>query len=68
MRFSDALKEVEGEPGWRVHRSHWVAEAAMSDMKRTDGKLMIRTEDGALVPVSRTYAPDLRKAGLLKRF
>ena len=38
MRFADALEEVEGEPGWRVHRSHWVAEAAMRNIRRADGK------------------------------
>ena len=68
MRFADALEEVAGEPGWRVHRSHWVAEAAMRDLKRADGKTLIVTEDGALVPISRTYMPGLKKAGLLQRF
>lgn len=68
MRFADALAEVEGVAGWRVHRSHWVAEAAMRDLKRRDGKTLVETEDGALIPISRTYMPQLRDAGVIQRF
>ena len=34
LRFSDALREVEGVSGLRVHRSHWVADAAVSPFRR----------------------------------
>lgn len=68
MRFADALEEVEPTPGWRIHRSHWVAEAAMADIRRSDGKTFVVLTDGAELPVSRTYLPDLKEAGVLKRF
>ncbi|MEM7267818.1 MAG: LytTR family DNA-binding domain-containing protein [Pseudomonadota bacterium] len=68
LRFSDALEEVADLPGWRIHRSHWVAEDGIADVKRADGKTMVQTLDGAELPVSRTYLPVLRDAGVLKRF
>jgi len=68
MRFSDALDELEGATGWRLHRSHWVAAAGIADIKRVDGKTIVVARDGAELPVSRTYLPTLRDAGVLKRF
>lgn len=68
MRFADALEEVAPVPGWRIHRSHWVAETAMHDIRRADGKTNVVLPDGAELPISRTYLPALRDAGVLKRF
>lgn len=68
MRFADALEEVAPTPGWRIHRSHWVAEAAMADIRREDGKTFVVLSDGAELPISRTYLPQMRDAGVLKRF
>ena len=68
LRFSDALEKVGAQPGWRIHRSHWVAEAGISDIRRENGKTVVVTQDGEELPVSRTYLPTLREAGLLKRF
>ncbi len=68
MRFSDALEELTDHPGWRIHRSHWVAEGGVADVRREGGKTFIVTADGAELPVSRTYLPALRDDGLLKRF
>lgn len=68
MRFADALEEVAPTPGWRIHRSHWVAEAAMADIRRGDGKTLVVLADGEELPISRTYLPALREAGVLKRF
>ena len=68
MRFADALEEVAPTPGWRIHRSHWVAEAAMADIRRGDGKTFVVLPDGEELPISRTYLPALREAGVLKRF
>ncbi|MEM7544750.1 MAG: LytTR family DNA-binding domain-containing protein [Pseudomonadota bacterium] len=67
MRFADALAEVDGIPGWRIHRSHWVAEAGLSGLKREAGKTIIITADAAELPVSRTYLPRLRDAGVIRR-
>lgn len=68
MRLTDALEELDGLPGWRIHRSHWVAEAGVAAVLRGDGKTRIRTTDGAELPVSRTYLPTLREAGVIQRF
>jgi len=67
MRFADALEELEGIEGWRIHRSHWVAEVGLAALKRDGGKAIIITSDGAELPVSRTYLPALRDAGVIKR-
>jgi hypothetical protein len=65
MRLSDAIRETEPEPGIQVHRSHWVALAAVRRGLRQDGKPMLELENGALVPVSRSFIKDVRSAGLL---
>lgn len=68
MRFADALEELDGAPGWRIHRSHWVAEAGLAGLRRKGDKAVATTTDGAELPVSRTYMPALREAGLFARF
>jgi len=55
MRFADALLELSELDGLRVHRSHWVARAAVRDLVNERGKLTLRLIDGAEVPVSRAY-------------
>ncbi|ARE41927.1 hypothetical protein RGUI_3786 [Rhodovulum sp. P5] len=55
MRFADAISELGEVEGARVHRSHWVARSAVEGVRRDSGRVMIRTRDGAEVPVSRTY-------------
>lgn len=60
LRFSDALREIDGVDGLQVHRSHWVATAFVSRLERGDGKLTAILEDGTEIPVSRTYAAQAR--------
>jgi len=55
MRFGDALNEVEGIEGARVHRSHWVARSAVRRLLREDGKMTLDLTNGTRVPVSRSY-------------
>jgi len=55
LRFSDALRELEGVPGLQVHRSHWVATDAVAGALRADGKLFVVLNDGRHLPVSRPY-------------
>jgi len=55
MRFGDALNEVEGIEGARVHRSHWVARSAVRRLLREDGKMTLELTNGTRVPVSRSY-------------
>lgn len=63
MRLADAVAELDGLEGAQVHRSWWVARAALTDVRRGDGRATLTLKDGAQVPVSRTYAKALREAG-----
>lgn len=60
MRFSDALEELGDLAGMQVHRSHWIADAAVESLERDNGRLMIVLSTGARVPVSRPYAAAAR--------
>ena len=61
LRFRDALREVEGIDGLQVHRSHWVARAAVVGVERQrGGRIALRLVNGAKVPVSRSFAPPSR--------
>ncbi|KAJ54095.1 hypothetical protein ACMU_04150 [Actibacterium mucosum KCTC 23349] len=55
MRFSDAISELEGVDGLRVHRSHWVAMDAVTGHANENGRLFLLSKDGARIPVSRNY-------------
>ena len=65
LRFRDALREVEGLDGAQVHRSHWVARAAVAGVERRNGRVALRLANGSRVPVSRSFAPALRDRGWL---
>ncbi len=61
IRLADAIAELEGLEGLRIHRSHWVAITAISKTKRENGKLLVELTNGISLPVSRTYAKTLRE-------
>lgn len=65
MRFSDALDELDGLDGARVHRSHWVSAGAIQTVDRRDGKIILRLTDGTSIPVSRGYRHAAERAGLI---
>ena len=56
LRMSDALRELEGQPGLQVHRSHWVADKAVAGVVREGHKLLILLNCGNRIPVSRSQA------------
>lgn len=60
LRFSDALDELGETPGLQVHRSHFVADAHVERLRRTDGRLAVVTKDGRDIPVSRSRAEAVR--------
>ena len=62
MRFGDALKELGGTEGMQVHRSHWIARAALKKIVRRTGRTVAILDSGAEVPVSRRYVRTLREA------
>jgi hypothetical protein len=65
MRMRDAIAQLGGADGLRVHRSWWVTRAAVVAVRR-DGRAAILTLPGGQeVPVSRDMMPALRAAGWL---
>ena len=65
MRFADAVAELDGAGGLRVHRSYWVARRHVEGAERRDGRTTLRLTGGHEVPVSRTYMAAVRAAGLV---
>jgi predicted small integral membrane protein len=62
-RFGDALQELAGWPGFRTHRSWWVAACAIDTVKWSRGRGELRLTTGMVVPVSRSQAQTLKTAG-----
>lgn len=60
-RFCDAVRELDGFPGIRIHRSHWVSPFAVSRISSLGKKMTIRLKDGQELPVSRPYQAMVRK-------
>lgn len=60
LRFSDAIKETGATPGMQVHRSHWVADDVVRRLSRSPNRLTLKLTDGSEIPVSRTYANEVR--------
>jgi hypothetical protein len=63
MRLADAAAELEALDGAQTHRSWWVARGAVERARRGGGRGRLTLRGGLTVPVSRTYAPALRRAG-----
>lgn len=64
LRFGDAVAELDGIEGVRVHRSHWVARRAVVGTGRAGGRVMLQLCDGTRVPVSRRSRLALAALGL----
>ena len=64
MRLADAIRELGEDNGLQTHRSWWVAHEGVADTRRTNGKLFLILKSGREAPVSRTYQPNVRAAGL----
>ena len=65
LRLADAVNELDDVNGYCVHRSHWVLHGAIRSVFRERGRDFIRISNGEVIPVSKTYRPNLVKAGLL---
>ena len=65
MRFADAIAELEGAAGLRVHRSYWVARRHVTGAARRNGRTVLSLTGGHEAPVSRNYLADVRAAGLV---
>lgn len=62
-RFGDALDELRDTPGFRTHRSWWVAADAIHEVRWLRGRGEARLTCGLLVPISRGQAAPLKAAG-----
>lgn len=60
IRFSDALSELGDTVGTQIHRSHWIARAAFEALVTREGKLLARLKDGTELPVSRSFAGEVK--------
>lgn len=63
LRFADALQELSGAAGFRLHRSWWAAADAVEAVRWRRGAGEARLAGGVVAPVSRTCAPALKAAG-----
>lgn len=66
MRLADAVRELAGADGLQVHRSWWVATAAIRDERRVDGRSLLVLANATEVPVSRSYRTQAKEAGLVR--
>lgn len=59
--MKEVVAQIPANVGLQVHRSHWVAYAAMQSIIRDGRKLKVSLADGAQVPVSRNNSGNVRK-------
>ncbi len=57
--LSDAIAELEGLRGQRVHRSHWIAIAHARDIRKVGARRVVKLSDNRDLPVSDTNASAL---------
>ncbi len=60
MRLSDAIIELEPF-GLKVHRSWWVARAAVAKQEKMAGKILLTLNNGTQVPVSQSYMKQVQQ-------
>jgi hypothetical protein len=65
MRMRDAIAELDGLDGLQVHRSWWVARAAVERPVQDGRNLRLRLTNGIEAPVARSSQATLRDAGWL---
>jgi hypothetical protein len=64
--LKDAIAELGATDGLQVHRSWWVARAAVAEPVTSGRNLSLRLSNGLEVPVSRASVAKLRAAGWLR--
>ncbi len=60
LRFADAVKETGTTDGVQTHRSHWVAVDHVACVTRSGSRLVVQMKSGEQIPVSRSYADQVR--------
>lgn len=59
MNLRDAIAVLDPALGFQTHRSWWVCEAAIRDIRWKRGRATLRLDTGVEAPVSRTFAKQL---------
>ena len=54
-RFRDALRELRKYDGLQVHRSYWVADAAVNSIEKANRSTRLILKNGSIIPVSRRF-------------
>ncbi|WHO37930.1 LytTR family DNA-binding domain-containing protein [Sphingobium sp. AP49] len=65
MRLRDAIAEMDDMPGAQIHRSWWVAKAAVADVPGIGKSREVRLTNGMSAPVARDSVDRLRQSGFL---
>ena len=65
FRFRDALEDLAEVPGYRIHRSHWVAQAALIEVRQSNRRHYAILRDGTELPISKAHLEQLRADGWL---
>lgn len=65
MRMRDAVAELDGLDGLRVHRSWWVARAAVASVAQDGRRMQLKLRNGIEAPVARDSQAILRESGWL---
>ena len=60
MRMGDAVAELSGIDGLRVHRSWWAARSAVQEVERNGRATLLTLTNGLQVPVARDRLRDLK--------
>lgn len=61
LRLSDAIKMTHPVAGMQIHRSIWVANAAIKKFRRSGHGGVVQLMNGIELPVSRSYRPSFEK-------
>ncbi|MCL4776525.1 MAG: LytTR family transcriptional regulator [Gammaproteobacteria bacterium] len=64
LRFSDAILEMDPQPGLQVHRSFWVSRHAVDRVVNAGRRMTVRLQGGLEIPVSRSYRQQVQAASL----
>lgn len=61
LRLNDAIVEASPEEGFQIHRSHWVAKAAVKQLKKSDSKVKVLLIDGREFSISQSRLASFKK-------
>ena len=66
MRIGDAIDELDNAEGLKVHRSWWVARAAVCGIISDGRRMRLELSNGLIAPVTREMIPQIRRLGWIR--